>query len=202
MQLSASSARLRGFTLIELMVTIALFSILMALAAPPMMQWIRGSKVRAVADSLQNGLRTAQAEALRRSRQTVFALTNGKPTTNAQSYTAAANGTNWAISTPKSAMSANSTFLEAGILTDVGSGVQIAGPAALCFNSIGRLVANTDTDVPSATCALPTSPATNFAYDVTLAGTDLKLRVTVGLGGQVRMCDPVRTLSATAPDGC
>jgi type IV fimbrial biogenesis protein FimT len=37
---------------------------------------------------------------------------------------------------------------------------------------------------------------------VELAGADRPLQVQIKLGGQVRMCDPARTLSATQPDGC
>ena len=42
------------FSLIELMVTITLMSILMALAMPSMTAWIQNGKIRAVGESLQN----------------------------------------------------------------------------------------------------------------------------------------------------
>ena len=35
-----------------------------------------------------------------------------------------------------------------------------------------------------------------------VAGRDRPLRVLVSLGGQVRMCDPAKILSAAAPEGC
>ena len=41
----------RGFTLVELIVTIALLSILVALASPSFSQWIRSAQVRTVADA-------------------------------------------------------------------------------------------------------------------------------------------------------
>jgi type IV fimbrial biogenesis protein FimT len=37
---------------------------------------------------------------------------------------------------------------------------------------------------------------------VAVLGSDRPLRVLVALSGQVRQCDPARTLSSTAPDGC
>ena len=76
----AASRVHRGFTLIELMVTITLMGLLLALAAPAMLSWIRNSKIRTTAEGLQSGLRQAQAEALRRSRQVSFSLTDSKPT--------------------------------------------------------------------------------------------------------------------------
>ena len=66
--------RRHGFTLVELMVTISLLAILLALAAPSFSTWIRNAQVRTVSDSLQNGIRLAQAEAIRRHRQVVFFL--------------------------------------------------------------------------------------------------------------------------------
>lgn len=189
-----------GFTLIEMMVTITLLAILTMLAMPSLTTWMRNVRVRTVSDSLQNGLRLAQTEALRRSRQTVFSLTNSAdPKT---SLTAAANGSNWALSIVKSTMDASSVYVESGVLTDVASGVQITGPAATCFNSVGRLVANTDTGVTGASCNLPTNTPPVQTYDITLTGADRPLRVLVALGGQVRMCDPAKTLSATNTDGC
>jgi type IV fimbrial biogenesis protein FimT len=191
-------ARLSGFTLIEMMVTITLMSVLTMLAMPSFTTWIANNKVRTVSDSLQNGLRFAQSEALRRSRPIVFSLTNS--TAPQTSLTAAANGSNWSINVSKSNLDANNVFVQAGVLPDVAASVQIAGPAAVCFNSMGRLVANTDTGVSGASCNT-SAASTVFTYDITLTGADRPLRVLVGLGGQVRMCDPARKL-ADSPDGC
>ncbi|MGJ7501691.1 pilus assembly FimT family protein [Variovorax sp. ZT5P49] len=186
-----------GFTLIELMVTIVLLAVLTMLAMPSFMTWINNNKVRTVSDSLQNGLRFAQSEALRRSRPIVFSLTNSPaPQT---SLTAVANGSNWSINVSKSSLDAKSAFVQAGVLTDVASGVQITGPVAVCFNAMGRVVANTDTDVNGASCGTASALQT---YNVTLTpGADRPLRVLVALGGQIRMCDPARKLT-DSPDGC
>jgi type IV fimbrial biogenesis protein FimT len=191
--LKRRAGHVAGFTLIELMVTIVLLAIVLALGFPSMATWIRNSKIRTVADSLQNGLRLAQAEALRRSRQTVFSLTNS--TNPATSLTAVADGRNWSINTVQLLTDETAQFIEAGVLSSVGADVQITGPAAICFNSLGRLVLNGS---PGTGAACAAAAAT---YDVTLSGADRPLRVSVSLGGQVRMCDPARSLSTSA-DGC
>lgn len=192
--LKRKAGHVAGFTLIELMVTVVLLAILLALGFPSMATWIRNSKVRTVGDALQNGLRLAQAEALRRSRQTVFSLTNS--TSPETSLTAVANGSNWSINTVQLLTDETAQFVEAGVLSSVGNDVQITGPASICFNSLGRLVANASPGPTGANCA-----AAAATYNVTLIGADRPMRVLVALGGQVRMCDPARSLS-TSPDGC
>lgn len=186
----------RGFTLIELMVTVSLLSILMALAFPAMSEWVRNSRIRTVADTLQNGLRLAQTEALRRSRQTVFSLT--ADTTPANGLTAVANGANWSVNFVPllTGEATDPTFIEGGGLTGLAPDVQITGPATLCFNSLGRIV---DNPTPGTGVACNAAAA---AYDITIPNADRPLRVLVALGGQVRLCDPAKTLSNTHPDGC
>ncbi|WP_354371408.1 pilus assembly FimT family protein [Variovorax paradoxus] len=194
--------RQRAFTLVELIVTVAIMAILAALATPSMIGWVRNNKMRTVSDSLQNGLRLAQTEATRRNRQVVFSLTNNKPT--GSGYTAVANGSNWAINTVTLMTDGEtSAFVEAGILLDVGSNVTISGPKSICFNSLGRLVPNPSPGVTSAVCDAP--PAAGYSYDIQMSDVvegDRPLRVTVALGGQLRLCDPARTLSDSQPDGC
>jgi type IV fimbrial biogenesis protein FimT len=186
-----------------MIVAVSIFSILVALTIPTMRVWISNTKVRAVADALQNGVRLAQAESLRRSRQVVFALTNSS--TPQSGFTSAANGTYWAIMTVPAMTDGTetATFVEGGVVSSAGSNVQIAGQAEICFNSVGRLVANTTTGVAGGTCSAPaTGTPPTYNYDITLASADHPLRVEVGLGGQVHLCDPSQTLSSTNPYGC
>jgi type IV fimbrial biogenesis protein FimT len=189
-------ARAAGFTLIEMMVTITLMSILTMLAMPSFTTWVANNKVRTVSDSLQNGLRFAQSEALRRSRPMVFSLTGSAAPD--KSLSAVDNGGNWSINVSKSSLDAGSVFVQAGVLSDVASGVSITGGAAICFNAMGRLAANTDTGVTGASC---NTDASVFVYRIDAIGADRPLQVLVGLGGQVRMCDPARKLG-DSPDGC
>lgn len=196
-----------GFTLVELMIAIALLAVLMALAAPSFGAWIRNAQVRTTSETLANGMRMAQSEAVRRNRQVVFFLTNAQPGLAA---TAADDGVNWVIrwiplpgDTVTAAAPANEPFVQGGALGDVATGVAITGPAAVCFNGQGRRVAATaaNTGVVGAVCTLDAGVPL-AAYNLTRTGASRALRVTVSLGGQVRMCDPARVLSADAPDGC
>lgn len=188
-----------GFTLIEAVVTLSIFATLAALTLPSMQLWIRNAKVRSVADSLQNGLRLAQAESLRRSRQTVFYLTNS--TTPQTSLTADANGSYWAVNTIPSLAGELTAFVQSAEVGIASTNVAVAGPTAVCFNSVGRLVANATTGIAGATCVLPPAVPPVQMYNVNVAGADRPLNVMVTLGGQVHLCDPAKSL-ATDPDGC
>ncbi len=198
-------SRASGFTLIEMIVAIAIFAILVALTVPAMQTWIANTKVRAVADALQNGIRLAQSESLRRSRQVVFALTTN-PTPQNGGFTASANGIYWAIQTIPAMTDGSETaaVVNSGVLTSAGTTVTITGQAAICFNSMGRLVANSATGV-GASCTVPTSSvnsAPTMNYIINQAKADHPMQVEVALGGQVHLCDPTQQLSSTNPYGC
>jgi type IV fimbrial biogenesis protein FimT len=203
-----------GFTLLELLVSMAIFTVLIALGVPTMQTWIANSKVRAVADSLQNGLRLAQAESLRRSRQVVFALTNSTTPGNG-GFTAVANGSYWAVQTIPAMTdgSESATVVTTGVLTWAGSPVTVTGQAAICFNSMGRLVANANTGVNGAVCTVPTAgvgsaavPTLNYVVSLTRANgaplADHSLEVEVALGGRIHLCNATQTGSASNPYGC
>jgi type IV fimbrial biogenesis protein FimT len=191
------SAPVRGFSLLEIVITMALLGILLGLAAPSFGEWIRNSQVRTVADSLQNGVRLAQAEGVRRNRQVVFFLTNSTDCTNV--ITPSAGGANWSIRTVPLIVGEVTEVVQCGVLSDVAANVAIAGPTAICFNSMGRQTTNADPGLGGTACTLAATGRSN--YNVTK--TDSRpLRVVVSIGGQLRLCDPARTFSASALDGC
>ncbi len=178
-----------GLTLVELLVAMALMVMLLFLAAPNFTTWINNTRVRTVAEVLQNGVRFAQAEAIRRNRSVVFYLTNAEPSLAAA---AVANGTNWGARTLALFPADIPAFVKGGALSDVAAGVTINGPAAVCFNSAGQQVT-----VVAEGCA-----AAAATYDVARPQADRSMRIVVSLGGRVRMCDPNKVLSATVPEGC
>jgi type IV fimbrial biogenesis protein FimT len=204
------SRRTAGFTMIEMAVTMTIFAILVLLGVPAMNTWIKNNKVRTVSDSLQTGLRLAQAESLRRSRQVVFALTNST-TPTAIPLPAVAGGTSWAIYTVPSMTDGSEvpTFIQSGVLSNASTNVTVNsnGVAAVCFNAVGRLVNNASANVIAVTgganCTQPTVGAPPVQiFNLAIPGGDRPLQVNLGLGGQVHMCDPGVPISDAHPEGC
>ncbi|HEX3915303.1 MAG TPA: GspH/FimT family pseudopilin [Steroidobacteraceae bacterium] len=204
------SRRATGFTMIEMIVTMTIFAILVAIGVPTMSTWIRNNKVRTVADALQTGLRAAQAESLRRSRQVVFSLTDST-TPTAIPLPASVTGKSWAIWTVPSMAGETPAFVQSGILSNASTAVQVVTTAStVCFNSMGRLVNNAGANVVAITggddcvqptTAVPGTPAVQ-TFTISIPGGDRPLQVNLGLGGQVHMCDPGVPISDSHPEGC
>lgn len=190
-------AKDNGFTLIELIAVMAIAAILLGLAVPSFSSWVNNAKVRTAAETLQNGLRLAQAEAIKRSHQTAFVLTDAAAAVNAAP---AANGKNWHIQVLPAVAdeTVNAAYVQGGSVGSPTSGISVTGPAIICFNSIGVLVANAATGIGT-NCTAPTDVV---AYDVSRSGADRTLEVQVSPTGAIRMCDKSKALSVTTPDGC
>jgi type IV fimbrial biogenesis protein FimT len=75
--LSSSRRGTAGFTVVELMVSVAIVALLSAIAVPTMRGVLTNNRIRAAAASLQNGLTLARAEAVRLNVPISFVLTSG-----------------------------------------------------------------------------------------------------------------------------
>jgi type IV fimbrial biogenesis protein FimT len=194
-------SRIKGLSLIELMVTITVMGIMLMLAIPGFGNWTQNSRIRTVAEEVQNGLRLAQSEAVNRNRRVAFVRTNAAPARNAAPAT---NGTNWYVQVlPLPSEVGDATFdatsyVQGGAFS-AQSGATVAGQALFCFNSVGRVINDTSTGL-GADCVAPTSSADPQDISITLASGNREMRVELFLGGRVRMCD---VLAATGqPNAC
>lgn len=190
-----------GFTLVELLIVITIVGIMAALAMPSFQQWVQDAKTRTVAESLQNGIRLAQVESLRRGAPVEFFLTTGDPSVSA---TAATTGLNWVICvanlTAANPACDSAGFVQGGNLTSNGANTSVTAVntngGMIIFNTIGRVV--------SYASAVPTAGAgaTFQVRSVNNPTSSRKLDVQVSPSGSVRMCDADKTRSTANPDGC
>ncbi len=119
----------RGFTIIELMVTIAVLAIVVSIAAPSFSNILRENRTVAMTNELQGALQLARSEAVKRRSNVVICRRNA-------AGTACDNSTDWA---------AGWLILSGGTVIkvwDAVTGLAVAGPnAALTFKSNGMVTA-------------------------------------------------------------
>ena len=70
----------QGFTLLEILVALAIAGILAALTGPNLLAWLNSNKVQEATDSIQSALRDAQRQAIRLWRICTINFTNGTGT--------------------------------------------------------------------------------------------------------------------------
>ena len=86
----------RGFTLVELMVTVAIVAILMAVGAPQLRAFLLKQQVAADIDNFMSSLQLARSEALKRNGMvSMCALANAAFTNSQDAACAASNATDW-----------------------------------------------------------------------------------------------------------
>ena len=190
-----------GFSLIELMLTVALISILIVLAIPSFGKWTADAHVRSAAESLANAIRLAQSTAVAKGRTSLFALTSDAPPTFSSSPVSSAS--NW-FAVLNVLGGSDETQATLGLVLKSTEGTQhnvtVAGPALTCFNALGRQATLAATANSLSTACSAADPA---VYKVASnASASRYFNVLVYAGGRVRMCDAAKVLSSTAPDGC
>ncbi|MCR6626714.1 MAG: GspH/FimT family pseudopilin [Pseudoxanthomonas sp.] len=157
--------RARGFTLIELMVTIAVIALLAAVAAPAMVTLMNSNRLSSSAGELTAALQLARAEAVRRSATvTVCGTADGVACTNG------ADWANWIVLGTNN-MNADTDVVRSGVMP---GNLEINGPAGgVVFNSAGLIPAQANLTV----CIPTDQPAENQrVLTVMLSGAVLTAR--------------------------
>lgn len=196
--------RQRGMTLIELMIGLGITVALLAIGMPSFNLWIQNSQNRAAAESILNGIQLARAEAVRRNTLVRFKLTDATGliawTVGCETVTADCPATIQQRQSNEGALNAragvSSTEIPLptpaghfGTAITAGTGVD-DGDAGVSFNGVGR--------VPSGNAG---DDVTRIDITNAAVSTARRYVVTIGAGGQVRMCDPA-VAYANDPQGC
>jgi type IV fimbrial biogenesis protein FimT len=178
MRLSAMASR--GFTLVELMISLAILGFLLVLGIPNYMTWLADSEISNAAESIAGGLRYAQAQAVNQNQPVRFVL---DPTT-------ATGG--WVVQLDGAGTTLQSGWFAQGSERAVFT-VSPGGATTITYTGLGRvLLTNTDGSNPL------------FEVQVTLPGVAASRPLNVVFGAQgftgIKVCDPA--WPSTDPRGC
>lgn len=198
--------RQRGFSLIEVMVTITVLALILFAAAPSLGTWMDNARIRGTVEALQLGLQTARSEAVSRNQSISFNLVSlDDPNVMDNSCDLSATSGSWvvSVSTPAdkcgTAPSASATpqIVAKRAIGDSGGRVKINGwqedgttaATTVTFNGFGRVT--------------NTTPLARIDVDGPVDGTDYrKLRLLITAAGAIRMCDPKLAADSTDPRKC
>jgi len=191
MRAACSSGRGPGFTLIEMLFTVSLTSITLAIAVPSFARMNADIRTRSTAEQLAGALRLAQVSAVTRNRPAAFVLTNAAPDAGA---TASANGANWLVkllpSSPPRGEAGPADLIQVATVARQNR-VTLTGPAQVCFDALGMQAATRDAaGDPSNACSMPGDEhggPTSFLVSRSDATRQFKVRVY--RTGRVDICD-------------
>lgn len=155
-----------------MLIGVAIMAILAGLAMPSFQTWLQNAQIRNAAESIQNGLQRARAEAVGRNTNVEFVL---------------GVASSWVVRVAGGANIESRPGNEGS--KDVIVAVIPAGTTTVTFNNFGGVRA------PNADASLPFTQV-----DLVAPGGTQNLRVTIGVGGNARMCDP--GAPASSPRAC
>lgn len=162
-----------GFSMVELMITLAVLAILVAAAMPSFQTWILNIQVRNATESMTSGLQRARSEAVARNASVAYIL---------------GPGTSWTVKTVSPVATLDSRSSSEGSQKATVTPTPTAANT-ITFNSLGLVIPNAD-----ATDSLT-------QLDVSASGATAPLRVVISTSGSARMCDP-SLASGSGPRAC
>jgi len=188
-----------GFSLIELVIGLAIVSMLLVMGLPAFTTYIQNTKLRTAAESFLAGVQSARGEAVRRNAQVQIILTNDDAdVTNRNTTALSPTGQNWIVRAldPTTGLY---DFIEAKAMAEGSAqasapSVQIDGGAnsSVTFNGFGTTTLAAAATIafsnPSGGACAPTGPMRC-------------MNVVISVGGQARMCDPA-VVAATDTRSC
>ncbi|MCD9086513.1 GspH/FimT family pseudopilin [Stenotrophomonas sp. SY1] len=159
-----------GFTLVELMVTIAVLAIIAAIAVPSMQGIIKSNRLSAASTELVAALQLARAEAVRRNaRVTVCASDDGLACTATDAWT------RWIVLGRDTVSGSDEVIRDSSVTGDL----QVSGPAGgIRFRPSGLL----DAEQVVSVCIPTDNPAENTRTVTLMAGGSIATTKTNGGG--------------------
>jgi type IV fimbrial biogenesis protein FimT len=123
-----------GFTLIELVITMAVLALLVVMVLPDYSLVIQNAQMRTAAESIQSGLQLARAEALRQNTQVSFSLNGNDWSVDTVTPVANIQRRSNAVATPNAAVASTQNQI---IFNGLGRVVPPANMSGACVGAGG-----------------------------------------------------------------
>jgi type IV fimbrial biogenesis protein FimT len=186
----AAAMKQHGFTLIEVIITVVIAAFLVAAALPSVGTWMRNTRIRSTAESISTGLQQARNEAVRRNQPVgLYLVSDADAMSMSDACALSSSSSAWviALSSPAGKCATDrSSFIALRPAGDSAGGLTVAAvdgtstaSSSIAFNGYGQI-----SGASSISCIRISSTADTSAR---------ALNVAVGVGGQIRMCDPAVT---------
>jgi len=186
-----------GFNLIEIMVSLTVLAILIALGAPSFGEWLQNQQIRAATEAIVNGMQVARGEAIKRNLAVQLTLDLPSGWTVCEATKQPCDGTLLAdpVRVQDVIQSRSGREGTSNAQAKPQPGAQPNRASAVTFSPLGSvLTTNSDGGSP-----LTQVDVVNTQGECIAAGGPMRcLRVVVSGGGSIRMCDP--TPGIVAPD--
>ena len=195
-----SRSGIGGFTLVELLVGMALVGVLIALGAPSMSNYLQNSKIANATSGYYSAIQTARTEAIRRNVLTEFVLTDAPfssmaPASAARSWAVRASYTSGFVRVDAKDAGEGEGNRATPTLAITGSASPITFDGTIAFNGFGATLpagASYSLDIKN--------PAAGVCKND--GGTIRCRRIIVSPGGQIAACDPAAAASAGDSRAC
>jgi len=190
----------RGFNLIEVLVTLAVLGVLIALGAPSLAEFLQNQQIRAATEAVVNGMQVARGEAIRRNLAVQLVLE--PPTSGWTICEATVEPCDSTTLTTDATLVIQSRSPDEG--TSSANVVPVAADLvtaaiAVTFSPLGSVVTNFNAS-PTLTRVDVIKPLPSVC--IADSGSMRCLRVVVTGGGSIRMCDPTPGIVAPDPRAC
>jgi type IV fimbrial biogenesis protein FimT len=186
-----------GFSLIEILIAIAILAILIALAQPVLTSVINGGRLSGAGNELLATMQSARIEAIRRNARVVVCASNNADSSTPTCASGAGSRTGWIsfvddgggapANARNTAFNAGETLLRANAMTDnlqVLNSTNVAAAQAVVFRSDGLARASSGglLNGSIAVCMLTTSPEQNVRVFQIGSGSRMSVSKASGSG--------------------
>lgn len=176
-------SRDKGFTLVEMMVAVAILVIVMAVAAPSFQNFVLNAQIRSTGESLISGINLARTEAVRRNTRVSFWMVDNLTASCLRTTT----GMSWVVSLDDPTTLCNSAASDVVAPRVVQARMAAEGRGNITVTADGFCVTFNGFGSVEATCTGGQVPLTQIAVDPPNGSAARRVQIGISTNGGARL---------------